>query len=384
MNFNFSKVNKNNLNNFLLLTIVIIFISVSVSEAQLKKPASKEKRKKVRVMVDTVGYASKPAQFDDFMRRVDSIVQINPSNSFKTRKYDENNCWKAAICPHDDYSYVGSLYPALLEGIKAKTVIIFGVAHKAKEFEIEEKIIFDDFNHWSQANGKVRVSPYRETIMSKIPKEMYEINDSMQSLEHSVEPIVNFLQYYNRNVHIISILIPYMSYNKMNKISGPLSIAIKDVMTKNNLKFGKDIAFIMSSDAVHYGDEDWGGKNFAKFGTDSAGYNQAVDYDKDEIINKCLSGNISTEKIQRFVYYTVLDDNHKEYKWTWCGRYSIPFGLLTTFKLEKLLNEEVKGELVGYSTSIDHNPIPVKDIGMGITAPANLHHWVGYPAIGYK
>jgi hypothetical protein len=44
----------------------------------------------------------------------------------------------------------------------------------------------------------------------------------------------------------------------------------------------------------------------------------------------------------------------------------------------------LKGIPLGYSTSIDKEPLKVKDLGMGITAPASIHHWVGYPAIGYR
>lgn len=28
--------------------------------------------------------------------------------------------------------------------------------------------------------------------------------------------------------------------------------------------------------------------------------------------------------------------------------------------------------------------LETKDLKMGLTAPANLNHWVGYTAIGYK
>ena len=90
-------------------------------------------------------------------------------------------------------------------------------------------------------------------------------------------------------------------------------------------------------------------------------------------------------KINTFCKYTVEQDNYKEYKWTWCGRYSVPFGLLTAFHLNQLQgNEPLHGTPVGYATSIDHSNIKVDDLEMGVTAPANIRHWVGYAAIGYK
>jgi predicted class III extradiol MEMO1 family dioxygenase len=174
-----------------------------------------------------------------------------------------------------------------------------------------------------------------------------------------------------------------MSLDKMKEISGILAGAVFSVTQKNNLEWGEDFSFIISSDAVHYGDEDWGGNNYAPFGADSAGYKKAVAYEY-EIINNCLIGNLLPEKSEKFISYTVDENNYKEYKWTWCGRYSIPFGLLTSYYLQNLNDIKLTGSLVGYSTSIDNPQIPVTDIGMGTTAPANIRHWVGYTAVGYK
>jgi hypothetical protein len=42
------------------------------------------------------------------------------------------------------------------------------------------------------------------------------------------------------------------------------------------------------------------------------------------------------------------------------------------------------GKVLGYATSIDTPRIRVDDLdGMGVTAPANLRHWVGYGSVGY-
>ena len=123
--------------------------------------------------------------------------------------------------------------------------------------------------------------------------------------------------------------------------------------------------------------------NYSFFGIDTAGYNKAIIHEH-RIINKCLTGKVTAEKIKKFINYTLLQSAHKQYIWTWCGRYSVPFGLLTTFYLQNQLGESVRGTLVDYATSIDHGRIDVKDFGMSVTAPANLHHWVGYVGVGYK
>jgi len=290
---------------------------------------------------------------------------------------------KVVISPHDDYSYVGYLYPAILQNIKANTIFLFGVAHKAKLLNLEDQIIFDSYDYWKGPYGDVKISDVREEILEFLPIELFQVNDSMQRMEHSVEAIIPFLQYYYRNIEIVSILVPYMSYNKMMEISKPLSEAIKTVTDKRNWTWGKDFAFVISNDAVHYGDEDWGGKNFAYYGTDSIGYLQAMAHE--EKIVQTISGELNPEKVKSFTEFTVEESDHKQYKWTWCGRYSVPFGLLTAYHLQQNLDiNPLIGTAVGYATSIDHPHIPVDDLKMGITAPAHQHHWVGYAAISYE
>ena len=230
----------------------------------------------------------------------------------------------------------------------------------------------------------MRVSSLRENIANNLPKSAYIVHDSLQQAEHSLEAIIPFLQYYNKNVEIVPILVPYMSFDRMKGIAGSLAQSVARIMQDNNLMWGRDIAIVISTDAVHYGCEDWGGSDYAFYGCDSAGYKKAVAHEY-EIINTTLSGEVNKDKIKKFTEYTVQDTNYHTYKWTWCGRYSVPFGLLTSYFLAQNLRiGPFKGNLAGYTNSIDHDTIPVNDLKMGKTAGASIRHWVGYAAIGYK
>jgi hypothetical protein len=44
----------------------------------------------------------------------------------------------------------------------------------------------------------------------------------------------------------------------------------------------------------------------------------------------------------------------------------------------------LSGMNLDYCTSIDHLPEQVDDIGMGVTAKANLRHWVGYATVVFR
>jgi AmmeMemoRadiSam system protein B len=334
----------------------------------------------MRGLADTVGFARWDWQMDSIMARIGSMNHDDLNRSEQA----PGTIWKTAICPHDDYTYAGWLYPAVLKNVVARTVIIFGVAHKARSFNLENQLVFDSFKSWAGPYGPVKVSALRDKIMARLPEGMFLIHDPMQTAEHSVEALIPFLQYQNRDIEIISILVPYMDLTRMKSISGYLAKALFAVMTENNLHWGTDVALVISSDAVHYGDEEWGGNNYAPYGVDSTGHAQAISHEM-EIIKTCFAGELKQKKIAGFFSYTVNPDNFKEYKWTWCGRYSIPFGLLTSLFLQTL---EKSGSLTGvpvaYSTSISQAHLNVKDLGMGPTAVATARHWVGYPAIGFK
>ncbi len=330
-------------------------------------------QERIRPVVDTIGFAQYDWQMDSIVSRLNARIEPLAKES-----------WKAVIAPHDDYKYAGEVTFQALSGINAGTVILFGVAHKASSFKLEDKIVFGSFSHWDAPYGKIPVSAIREDLMDRLPGDMWVVHDSMQMVEHSLEALNPFLQRQNLELQIIPILVPYMDYKRIDEISGHLSKALQEILKERNLVFGEDVAIVISNDAVHYGDEDWGGKNIAPFGTDAAGNGKAVQFDR-QIIQECLTGAINPKKVKGFVNYTVMESDHREYKWTWCGRYAIPMGLMTANKLNnKLYNQPLNGIFLNYATSIDHELFPVEDLGMGTTAPANQHHWVGFAAIGYR
>ncbi len=331
----------------------------------------------LRQPVDTVGFAQYSWQVDSVMARINRMFG-KELNAVQEKEVTA----KTVISPHDDYAYVGWLYPAVLRNIKAKTIILIGVAHKARKLNLENQIIFDSYDYWKEPYGNVKISPVREEIIKALPEGIYQVNDTMQKIEHSVEALVPFLQYYNKDIEIVSILVPYMSYDRMEEIAKPLANAIFKAAENKGWQWGEDYAIAISTDAVHYGDEDWGGKNFAYYGTDSSGYQQTLAHEQ-EII-ETLTGEVTPEKVREFTRYTVKEDDYKSYKWTWCGRYSVPFGLLTSYYLNKMESgQPLTGHFIGYANSIDHPHLPVADLGMGVTAPASMHHWVGYAGVIY-
>lgn len=337
-----------------------------------------------RQLVDKVGFAHTLGQLEAVIERIEKQQGGLLKERREALKINSNTSWKAAICPHDDYTYVGYLYPLILQAVKTPLVFVFAVAHKAAMYKLENNLIFDDFTHWHGIRKPMPVSPVREELLDKLPKDIYEVHRPMQQTEHSVESMLPFLQYYNPGVQIVPILVPFMPFERMMKLADDLSGAIKEIATEHKWEWGKDYSILITTDAVHYGNEDWNGRNCDRFEVDEAGYKKAFAFEQ-QMIDECFVGKITTERLKNFFGYTVSSSDFHQYKWTWCGRYSVPVGLLTTMKLAERLQMPVpKGMLLGYSTSLEHEPIPVSDLdGMGITAPAKLSHWVGYAALGY-
>ena len=340
---------------------------------------------KRRGLADMVGFAHLDRQIDALMQRIDRQDAATLARALRDKGISAADRWRMAIAPHDDYAYVGYLYPLVLANIKAGTVIVFGVAHKARQLDLEDQLIFDSFTHWRGPYRDIAVSPLRERIMSKLPEGSYRVSDEMQSIEHSVEAKLPFLQYYNRAVRFVPILVPFMSYARMTELALPLAHAIAAIMNDERLEWGTDIALLSSTDAVHYGDEGWGGKDFAFYGADAEGYEKALLHER-RIMRDCFEGELQPERIERFTRYTLDDHDHREYKWTWCGRYSVPFGLLVAWHLQQLRRARpLTGTILGYATSVDNARVKVDDLeGMGVNAPATLHHWVGYASIGFR
>ena len=339
----------------------------------------------MRGQMDIVGFVTTANQMDAVIDQTSHAAAKQRQHLHDTLGFTDDTAFIAGVCPHDDYYYAGRLYSLLMPHIKAHTVIVFGVFHKARHFDCKNTLVFGTYRTWRGPYGPVKVSPLREEIIKRLPRDDYVVNNDMQMVEHSIEAIVPFLQAKNRDVEIIPILVPYMQWETIDRLAGHLADALQSILTENGLKLGSDVCMISSADAVHYGDAGWGGKNFADFGTDIQGYNLAVERDI-TLAEDYLSGPIDADKLEKYLYKCVDPEDVVNYRITWCGRFSIPFGLSVASRLtESLESRPLEGFLLDYGTSVSEASLDTSDLeGLGVTAPNNLHHWVGYAAIGYR
>ncbi len=338
----------------------------------------------VRYPVDRVGFCYKSFQIEKIIAKAKQLEDANLNKKLKDYGLPENVRWIYGICPHDDHLYAGRVYYNVLRNLRAKTIVIFGVTHSARRKHLTKKLIFGTFPYYYGVYGNIKISPLREEIEKKLGKDYYVVNNDVVKGEHSIEALLPFIQYYNRNVEIVPIYIPVLSYNDLITSTKKLSQVFTEIIKKKGLKLGEDIAFVTSSDSVHYGDWDWGKHHYAPYGCCYYGHERAV---KDDlyISQNILSGNISDDNIKRFTNMVWSNKVDWPYKITWCGCFSVPYGLRCVNLIKKnLTGKPLKGYFLRYGDSYTFGKLLDENIGIGLTAICNLHHWVGYTAIGYK
>ncbi len=374
-----------------LFPIVLILILCSITSLysqipmdNILKRVSIPSEGDLRGLVDLVGFPQTSEQMDFIGKLCEDLEKQAIKDNQKEFNIDDNTSFICGISPHDDYMLAGRVYPHVHRNIRAKTVILIGNAHWGEAFGIRNKLIFGDFKYWRGPYGNVKISELRENILKKLGNQYYTVNRKLVETEHSLEGLVPFLQYYNRDVEIIPVLVPFTDWENMRKIGKELADVVSEIAKEMNLKLGKDLAVLCSTDGQHYGDYGWSYYNYHPFGCDIDGYEKAVKQDEN-LINEHLTGKVSHLKINGLFSKLVDQNDISNYKITWCGRFSAPFAVNFSNELTRNLeNRDITGMFFRHGTTLSDPWLPLNDIGLGVTADTNLHHFVTFFSIGYK
>jgi AmmeMemoRadiSam system protein B len=288
----------------------------------------------------------------------------------------------AGISPHDDYLYAGRIYYPLFKKLRTREAVIFGVTHGAVRKEINDPqniLLLDEYNSWSGLGQEVNISPLREWLKKHLAKEDYAVSNQAHALEHSIEAQVPFLQYYNPGIKITPIMVTAMPWERMRELAERLSTILAAYMMENKLQPGRDIFFLISADANHYG------RDFSNipFGEDVKAHRLGTEQDR-RFAQTAFAGTLNENKIRNLTQ-ELWGTTYKDYRNTyWCGKYDIPFGLLTIAKtMQKAVGRGLEGKVFRYSDTYSEGVIPLKKAGLGITAPFSLKHWVGFFSAGF-
>ncbi len=337
----------------------------------------------MRGQMDTVGFVVTAAQAEDVVSTAIGLEREAILDHDRMLGTSPEQGFVGGVCPHDDHLYAARAYVHLTERITAPRVVLIGVFHAARLWDLQDVLVFDDFESWHGPWGPVAIDPLRASLLANLTEGSFVVDNAMHCREHSLEAIVPFLQHRNRDVSIVPILVPYASWDRLADLADELSTALAQLMRDNGWRLGRDIAIVVSSDAVHYGPD----FDHTPFGTDAAGYQLAVNRDV-ELAQEYLEGPLDERKLEGFLYTLVDRDDVRSYELPWCGRFSVPFALeLLRLVAEKSGLPNPQGHLLRYATSLSEPQLQVSpqtiEAGLGTTAPSNLHHWVGYAAVGF-
>jgi hypothetical protein len=188
---------------------------------------------------------------------------------------------------------------------------------------------------------------------------------------------VVWLRHLRPDLEIVPILVPGAPFERMRALADHLGDALAAELRARRWRLGRDVAIAISADAIHYGPD----FEQTTLGEGIEAYRGAHEKDRG-LLTGPLSGPVTTEKA-RALYATFVDPEHPDaYRWTWCGRFSVPFGMLL---LERLGRDHggARGWPVAYSTSVGWPEVSLRDVGITPGAPCNLYHWVGYPGVAF-
>jgi AmmeMemoRadiSam system protein B len=327
----------------------------------------------VRPTRDSIGFCWKADEMTTFMNYLEEHADPVPEAAGKL---------VAAISVHDDYLYAGKVYYPLYRMIRAKEVVIFGVTHGSVTSELgplSNAVILDEYDRWRGPYGDVAVSPLRSFIRKGLPPEYVMINNRAHAIEHSIEALVPFLQYYDRDVTITPIMVTRMPLERMQDLSRRLAAIFAGYIAEHHLEVGRDIIFLISNDADHYGPDF---KN-APYGTDARAHELATANDR-RIISSCLCGDISEANIETLTSEIWPDSTSRKPIPVWCGRYPMTLGLLTVSQLMHDLGKgPISGSLFRYSDTFTEGVLPVKGTSMGLTAVFSYRHWCAWFTEGF-
>jgi MEMO1 family protein len=338
----------------------------------------------MRGLVDIVGFPQKPDQMDFIGKTCEDLERTAILANQKQLGLTENSALICGVSPHDDYMLAGRVYAHIQRYMRAHTVILIGNAHWSETFGVRNKLIVGDFKRWRGPYGPVPVSSAQDAITSKLAASSYTVNRKLVETEHSLEAEIPYLQYYNRKVEIIPILIPFSDWKTIDRLARELAQAVSQVARENKWKLGTDLAVLCSTDGQHYGDYGWSYYNYHPYGCDADGYKKAMAFDV-KAINDYLVGKASSERVQALFSELVDPTDLSKAKVTWCGRFAAPFGIDFAIHLGRLLeNRDLTGSLLRTGSSLSDPWLPLQKFNLGATSDANLHHFVTYFSLGFK
>lgn len=328
----------------------------------------------LRGQKDTVGYASTAEQMSEVWR----LAATPPAPESLGPKPAPGVA--GIICPHDDYLIAGRVYREIIPLVTAKVVVMVGVFHRYRHYGVRNAMVFDPYRAWRSPDGEIRVSELRDALLARLDPGDCVQDPAFHDSEHSLEGIAYCLKHQDPEVEILPVILPSAPFPRLQSMAERFGVELASLMKARGWTLGRDVAVVISSDGIHYGND----FNYAPYGEGGIGpFQAAMEHDR-RVLRELLAGKVTPAMAQAF-YETMVDPDHPDtYRKTWCGRFSIPFGLLLLEAASRELGlAPLRGLPVAFGASVDVPELPVRRIGLGPTCPISLYHFVTFPSAAF-
>jgi AmmeMemoRadiSam system protein B len=284
------------------------------------------------------------------------------------------------IGPHDDYICTARVYRRVFPLVTARTVILVGVFHGYRRFGIRDRLVLDPYRAWRSPDGEIPVSSLRDQLAAALPAGMAMKDAAAHDSEHSLEGIAYFMRHARPELEIVPILVPAASFERFEAMAHALGAALAASIGARDWRLGRDVAIVISTDGTHYG-EDFA---YAPYGAGGvAALEKARAHDR-ELMRETMSGPLHAAAARRFLETVVDPADPDRYRVTWCGRFSVTFGMLLLEAAARSLGlPPPRGIPLALGVSVDTPELALRDCGIAPTAPANLYHFVTHPAAAF-
>ncbi len=132
-----------------VLLLVVFTPQIGGSEEQGPTRAEVEKMMglhsegdRVRGQMDTVGFVVEEAAADDVVSTAIDLEHESLAAQDRRLGMASDEGFIGGICPHDDHLYASRVYVHLTERITAPRVLLIGVFHKARLWDLRDRVVF--------------------------------------------------------------------------------------------------------------------------------------------------------------------------------------------------------------------------------------------------
>ncbi|MCG2711460.1 MAG: AmmeMemoRadiSam system protein B [Candidatus Omnitrophica bacterium] len=147
---------------------------------------------------------------------------------------------KAVLMPHAGYFYSGIVAGKTISCVNIPdTIIILAPNHTGlgSPYSILSK------GSWETPFGNISIQEELAAILLE-NSEFFRQDEAPHIKEHAIEVEVPFLQYFNKNISIVPVIISDFGLNNYRRAGGEIASAVK--------KFAKPVLIVISSDMTHY------------------------------------------------------------------------------------------------------------------------------------